>query len=372
MKFGKIEGHVQTVYASQATFFPFVDPNSGQKSLRFELSNRSVTQTAEFNRIDWQFGGQSGIAELNLTLAPDTSQTYNIQLGQGTELGVSYAANVKVTMAGREPYKYQGKLDLNVIPAAVSIVDGVIDAPAAPPTANLANGVVQMTGYTGANDLSGKVWLNYDQDHLYISAQVMDNVFAYPASDQNIWQNDNIQFAIAPGLPGESTQWFEYGISQTDSGPQIYRWIAPNGFPTGDRMGSGELNIMRDEVGKRTVYELALPWSEISPVKEPESNGMSLSLLVNDNDGSGRKGYIEWGSGIGSSKDPSKFRSVQWGLPSEASVTLANYRTSVMLGDTLDLRVGITKADAISKAGLMITYDASRESSIWTARLSRK
>ncbi|NQX60539.1 DUF7594 domain-containing protein [Paenibacillus qinlingensis] len=362
VKFGKIKGHVQTVYASQAAFYPYVDPESGQKSLRFELTNRSITHAAEFNRIDWQFGGQSGIAELNLSLAPGTSQTYSIQLSEGTQLGVSYAANVKVTMAGREPYKYQGKLDFNVIPAAVSIVDGVIDAPAASPTADLANGVVQMTGYTGVNDLSGKVWLNYDQDNLYISAQVTDNVFAYPASDQNIWQNDNIQFAIAPGLPGSSTQWFEYGISQTGSGPQIYRWIAPNGFLTGDRTGSGELTITRDEIGKRTVYELALPWSEISPVKEPGSNGMSLSLLVNDNDGSGRKGYIEWGSGIGSSKDPSKFRSVQWGLASEASVTLATYgaSASVMQGDTLDLSVGITKADAISQAALTINYDASR------------
>ncbi len=36
----------------------------------------------------------------------------------------------------------------------------------------------------------------------------------------------------------------------------------------------------------------------------------AFSLAVNDNDGAGRKGYIEWGSGIGGAKDPTLFRSL--------------------------------------------------------------
>jgi len=30
-------------------------------------------------------------------------------------------------------------------------------------------------------------------------------------------------------------------------------------------------------------------------------------VLVNDNDGKGRKGWIEWGSGIGREKNPAKY-----------------------------------------------------------------
>jgi len=38
---------------------------------------------------------------------------------------------------------------------------------------------------------------------------------------------------------------------------------------------------------------------------------MSVSMLVNDNDGAVRKGWIEWGSGIGTGKDPALFRPVR-------------------------------------------------------------
>jgi hypothetical protein len=72
------------------------------------------------------------------------------------------------------------------------------------------------------------------------------------------------------------------------------------------------LQVKRDEVQKLTVYEMALPWSEISQVKPSANEALSISFLVNDNDGSGRKGYIEWGSGIGEVKDSKKFRTAQW------------------------------------------------------------
>jgi hypothetical protein len=44
---------------------------------------------------------------------------------------------------------------------------------------------------------------------------------------------------------------------------------------------------------------------------------MSFSLLVNENDGQGRRGWIEWASGIGSEKRPSLFRAMQWMMPAQ-------------------------------------------------------
>ena len=40
----------------------------------------------------------------------------------------------------------------------------------------------------------------------------------------------------------------------------------------------------------------------------PEHAQFSCSVLVNDNDGAQRKGWIEWGGGIGEEKARSKFR----------------------------------------------------------------
>jgi hypothetical protein len=65
--------------------------------------------------------------------------------------------------------------------------------------------------------------------------------------------------------------------------------------------------MSRNETAKDTVYELALPWSKLAP-SEAGDGMLSLSMLVNDNDGAGRKGYVEWGSGIGGSKDAALFK----------------------------------------------------------------
>ena len=61
-----------------------------------------------------------------------------------------------------------------------------------------------------------------------------------------------------------------------------------------------ELSIKRD--GTTTTYELKIPWTTVFPNGYmAERNGtMAITLLVNDNDGNGRKGYLEYGSGMGS------------------------------------------------------------------------
>jgi len=41
--------------------------------------------------------------------------------------------------------------------------------------------------------------------------------------------------------------------------------------------------------------------------KAPLGERLAFSFLVNDNDGTGRKGWIEWTPGIGASKDPTRF-----------------------------------------------------------------
>ena len=37
---------------------------------------------------------------------------------------------------------------------------------------------------------------------------------------------------------------------------------------------------------------------------------IGFSLLVNDNDGQGRRGWMEWSSGIGNNKDPLLYGSI--------------------------------------------------------------
>ena len=87
-----------------------------------------------------------------------------------------------------------------------------------------------------------------------------------------------------------------------------YYWIDP------DKMGNGVLegvdcNITRNEETKITIYYVAIPWSVIPRISYDDGL-VAFSMIINENDGAGRNGYIEWGSGIGAKKDPSKFRTI--------------------------------------------------------------
>jgi hypothetical protein len=288
-----------------------IGSDSANKTLKVLLSNLSKQNELPVDRIDWQLGTLSGQMPLNQIVPADSTSTFDIPL-EGIQDGQSYSAAVTVGYGGNKTFSYAGNIEFNPVYPVTAEMDGVPDplVTARQATIDLSKGGVKVTGYKGADDLSGNIWLHYDQEHFYLTAEIKDDIFAYPANGANIWNNDSIQFAISNGLPAEDVNYYEYGISQTQEGPQIYRWIAPAGV-AGGLVTNGTLHVSRDDNQKATTYELALPWSELLPVQTDEGV-ISFSLLVNENDGGLRRGYIEWGGGIGDGKVPSKFRAMQW------------------------------------------------------------
>ena len=59
------------------------------------------------------------------------------------------------------------------------------------------------------------------------------------------------------------------------------------------------------------MYELALPWSDLTSVQPAANAVFSTSLLVNDTDNGARLGFLQWGGGIGFTKDVSQFNMAQ-------------------------------------------------------------
>nr|WP_152393444.1 DNRLRE domain-containing protein [Paenibacillus guangzhouensis] len=309
---GLLRSSASTLPSYNVQVRPILNESDSSKALMITIKNESKSKPIQIKKVEWRFGTQSGSEVLNASVPADASTSVIFPLA-AMNLGVSSTINVTVHVDGFDPFTYLGTAEFNPVPLRAVTVDGVLDPDTAGSAApiDLSKGTVKMTGYQGAADLSGNVWLSYDANHLYLSAKVKDNVHSSTLTGADIWNNDSIQFAIANGLPGEEPYWYEFGISQTPDGPQIYSWIAPPGVKKGT-ITNGQLVIKRDQEQNVTVYELSLPWSEVAPIK-PEKNGnISFSLLVNDNDGSGRKGFIEWGGGIGDGKLSSKFRSMQW------------------------------------------------------------
>lgn len=189
------------------------------------------------------------------------------------------------------------------------VVDGVLDDldDLAPVTLEGQAGQERAARAASA-DQSARFWYTWDEDNLYVSVEVTDDVHDQPAAGANIWQGDSVQFTVAGGAPGAASTWHELGLALTPVGPQLYRWLAVGEGP-GTVAGS-EVAVTRDESAKTTVYEAAVPWIRLAGV-EPGSALLSSALIVNEADGAGRDGFLSWGGGIAGEKDSAEFLPVR-------------------------------------------------------------
>ncbi|UVI29740.1 sugar-binding protein [Paenibacillus spongiae] len=285
-------------------------------ALQVQLDNRS-SQPYVLDRIEWQIGNQSGEQTGGLTVPAASTGRMELAL-PSLPAGELHSMKLALEAEGFPSATFEGRLKLvgnggyTPLAAKTVTVDGTPDDLSTVPGVDLSvDGTVQTVqgGFNGAEDLSGQVWVTWDQEHLYLSASIHDDVFSQTATDAGIWNGDSIQFAVSQGTPGENIEMHEFGVALTNEGPQVYRWMGANGQPAG-LVRSAQAAVTRDEANKNTYYELALPWEELAPV-EAEDGLFSLSYLVNDNDGQGRKGWIEWASGIGFGKNPAEFKPVR-------------------------------------------------------------
>ncbi|MEE1049840.1 MAG: sugar-binding protein, partial [Clostridia bacterium] len=175
---------------------------------------------------------------------------------------------------------------------------------------------VVLSGWRGKSDLSGATVLEWDEENLYVASKIMDDVFYFDPNEEDtryIWKNDSIQIGFIYGTVSEvvigtaNRTFEEIGMGMTPNGAKTWRWSTQSNHETGEIKGA-EVAIARH--GAYTHYELKVPWKAIIPeTDEPPKDGdkIGFSMLINDNDGRGRRGWMEYASGIGGSKDSTLF-----------------------------------------------------------------
>lgn len=177
------------------------------------------------------------------------------------------------------------------------------NTPGAPLVLDTAQQWLSQDGsWTGPDDLSADITARYNDDRLLLHAEVTDDVFSQEYSDGEVWRGDSLQIAVDPGwtrLP-DTTKAVEFGLALTPAGPRVYRWTAPSGV-----MPSATLSVSRQ--GDRTIYDASIPWKElgVTEIKPPRTIG--FSLIINDNDGKGREGWLAYGGGIAREKRADRY-----------------------------------------------------------------
>lgn len=286
---------------------------SGEEQvLRITVSNRS--------------GKPHRLAGLDLTLGSAVRSV----LG-GTDLAAGASVTKDISLADRAPRQAlsyllrpavegatSAPLAGSVVPwdlgALVGVPHTTVPMAGAVPwaglkTVDLATGalITDTTG-SGAGDIGGRLGVSWDDDALYVAAEVVDDVASQQATGGAIWSGDSVQVAVASGSPGEARAWHEYGAALTGGGPVLWRWNAA-GAPAGPLTG-GQVRVVRDEAAHTTRYLLRVPWTELTGI-DPRNRLLALSVVVNDDDGDGHRATAEWGRGIANAKDSAQFTAVR-------------------------------------------------------------
>jgi hypothetical protein len=158
--------------------------------------------------------------------------------------------------------------------------------------------------WKGPDDLSAETRLAYDDQNLYLSIKVRDDVFTQNKTGGDAWNGDSLQFAISDD--GRLNYW-EFTLALCEGKPVLVCHHAGSGTDIQEirRQARYQVRRLTDTV---VLYEAAIPWRCLPPLSSV-SDEFRFSFIVNEADNGPRKGWMEWTihSGIGEVKDPSRY-----------------------------------------------------------------
>jgi hypothetical protein len=159
------------------------------------------------------------------------------------------------------------------------------------------------------NDLSARIGARWTDTNLYVAFEVTDDQHTNTSTGVLIWQGDSMQIGVDVSQNGgtayDGVDDFEYGWAIANGGTlEAFRWISPGGGEVSITPAPSQ--VVRN--GTTTTYEVTLTPADLGLGSFDEAGGqIGFSLMVNENDGAGRDGFIEWTSGIGAGKNPGLF-----------------------------------------------------------------
>ncbi len=211
-----------------------------------------------------------------------------VRLNGGDWSSISIPVNVATKIADNS-YPAEPQFELNTRKNLVSLMEHN------PYTAHRV--------WSGPEDQCVRIFLAADDADLRIKVEVTDDVPVKSEKASSSFMEDGIQLALA--VPGQTGHW-EFGYASLKGGsPGTHCWITPEGFT------APETRLFITALGGVTVYDIAIPLRGIGITPERLREGIQFNLLVNDNDGEGRDGWMQIAPGIGEAKNPSSYPFIQ-------------------------------------------------------------
>ena len=163
--------------------------------------------------------------------------------------------------------------------------------------------------WRGPSDLSATAYAKWDDNYFYFACDVVDDVFTPPTTKQTLTQADSAQFALSTNrtAPYESNVYtpgdHEFALGLLPGGAILVK-IGGAGTSINERVSGAKVAVRR--IGTHTLYEAAVPWSQISGAKPGVGAALGFAVRVNDLDG-GAFGAISWNGGMTGGRQPGRF-----------------------------------------------------------------
>lgn len=150
--------------------------------------------------------------------------------------------------------------------------------------------VFSVDSWDGSDDVRAVWQLGWDQNNLYVTVQVEDDIHVQTQSGSTIFKGDgaslqvDTQFDTDMG-PGLSPDDYQINLSPgnfADNPPEAYRFRGDNSGNMIDMVGH-DIQIAALRSGNGYLLEAAIPWRDIGVSPGPGLR-MGIALNVNDND----------------------------------------------------------------------------------------
>ncbi len=174
---------------------------------------------------------------------------------------------------------------------------------------------VDGTGYLKSNEgkpVSANFAAMYDSRKLYICVKVKDAVEGQGPSAANLWEGDSVQldFDLSDGM--RKVRTVQLGFAKINGRDICYRYSTlpaediVNTYKIGENPTGVDCKITRQN--DMVTYRITIAAEAVHPqLQLLAGKTLGFSLLVNNNDGAGRLGFLEWSGGIGAHQDNTRF-----------------------------------------------------------------
>jgi uncharacterized protein len=174
------------------------------------------------------------------------------------------------------------------------------------------NSASQAGGYRkwrGPEDLSARIHLRWNEQGLYILAEVVDDIFVTaPSPNWEWWFYDSLQIGLDPHNDGGFSEnpWrltggdCEFGVAQIENTTCCFDCHIDRSQPTDAWSGAVERK------DKTIQYKIAIPWKSIPDFAPKAGAECGFTLVVNDSDGAGRS-WLRWAPGLTALRRPEGF-----------------------------------------------------------------